>query len=107
MPRLRVVLLTLAVLIALPAAYLATKDVKYRERDCGTALISQDPTKGAIETGDRETDDFQQTLYATECGHRILGQRLLVLAPVLVALALWIVAVRYRPKQRFPGDSVI
>lgn len=107
MPRHRVILLTLAVPVMLLGVFLATKDVRFRERDCGTALITQDPNKGAIETGDREKDDFQQELYSTECEHRILGQRILALIPLALALALWVGSIRYRPKQRFSGGSVI
>ena len=107
MQRHRVVLLTLAVLVMLPAAYLATKDVRFQDRDCGTAILTSDPNKGAIETGNRVDDDFRQEVYSSSCAHRVMGQRLLILLPVSVAIGLWIAAMRWHPRERIPGDSVI
>lgn len=107
MPRHRVILLTLAGLFFLLAGYIATKDVRFRERDCGTALITSDPNQGALVTGNRIEDDFNQEVYSSECAHRILGQRLLVLVPAGIAVALWVTASRWNPKEKIPGDSVL
>jgi hypothetical protein len=107
MPRHRVVLLTLAVLALLPAVYLATKDVRFHERACGTALFTSDPNKGQTLTGNREDDDLQQQIYSSSCAHRILAQRFMAFVPAAIAFALWLAAMRWQPRDRIPGDSVI
>ena len=55
----RVALGFLAIISGLGCLYVATTDVHYRDRNCGTALFKADTNRLAVETGDVGEDQFE------------------------------------------------
>jgi len=105
MTPLRIALGTLAVVGVLACLYVATSDVHYRDRNCGTPLFKADTNRLQIETGDRATDQFEQESVITNCDQLILERRFLAAAPAAVAVAAIVAGRRVRDRpERIPGD---
>ena len=80
----RVALGFLAIISGLGCLYVATTDVHYRDRNCGTALFKADTNRLAVETGDVGEDQFEQGSPITNCDQLILARRFLAAAPAAV-----------------------
>ena len=101
----RLVLGAIAVLTGLLTLFLATTDVHYTDRNCGTALFGNDPNKLSVSTGNLEQDEYTEQALIDNCSHLILGQRFLTMIPAAIC-ATCIVAgrrLRARPEPR-PGN---
>lgn len=88
----------LAVVAGLATLFVATKDIHYRERNCGTALFTTDPTKLAVQSGDLEHDEFEEELYLSNCAQRVTARRLIAVAPLLVTVGAVVAGQRLRDR---------
>jgi len=101
----RLLLGLLAIISGLGCLYLATSDVHYQDRNCGTAVFTTDPNKLAVETGNVETDDFEQESLITNCNQLILERRFLSALPAAVCVACIVGGNRLRDRTPPPlGD---
>ena len=94
----RLALGLLAIVAGLSALYLATSDVRYTDRNCGTAVFATDLNKISIETGDIEQDSFAQDSLITNCDQLILGRRFLTLVPTAVCIDAIVAGQRLRDR---------
>ena len=101
----RLALGLLAIVSFLGCLYLATTDVHYRDRNCGTAIFTVDTSQLTIESGDVADDQFEQESLITNCDQLILERRFLAAAPAAVGVVA-VVAGRRRRDRRppIPGD---
>jgi hypothetical protein len=101
----RLALGLLAIIAGLGCLYLATTDVHYQDRNCGTAIFTTDPNKLLVQTGDLETDEFEQDSLIANCSQLILERRFLAALPAAVSLGAVIAGQRLRDrKPRIRGD---
>ena len=101
----RVALGFLAIISGLGCLYVATTDVHYRDRNCGTALFKADTNRLAVETGDVGEDQFEQESLITNCDQLILERRFPAAAPAAVTVVAVIAGRRARDaKPAIPGD---
>jgi hypothetical protein len=90
---------------ALGAMYLATTDVHYRDRNCGTAIYSTDPNKLTFVTGDPSQDDFVEQSTTSNCNHLLVGRRFLAAGPAVVCVVAIVIGRRLRDGPRKPARS--
>ena len=95
----RLALGLLAIISGLGCLFLATSDVHYQDRNCGTAVFTTDPNKLLFETGDPSTDDFEQESLITNCNQLILERRFLSAVPAAICLASVIAGQRLRDRK--------
>src|SRR4051794_24894759 len=88
----------LAVVTGLGAVYLATTDVHYTDRNCGTAVFATDPGELSMQSGDLEQDEFNQESLMTNCNPLTPERRFFVLAPA--AASVGPTAAGRRPRDR-------
>ena len=94
----------LAIVAGLAALYLATSDVHYTDRNCGTAIFATDVNKFSVETGDVEQDDFAEQSVITNCKQLILGRRFLTALPAVICIASIVAGQRLRDRpERLSG----
>jgi hypothetical protein len=95
----------LAIVSGLGCLYVATSDVHYQDRNCGTPIFTTDPNQLIVQSGDLETDEFEQDSLITNCGQLILERRFLAAAPAAVCLACVMTGQRLRDrKPKLRGD---
>lgn len=87
-----------AIVAGLGSLFLATQDVHYRERNCGTAVFTTDPTKLSVESGDLEQDEFDEELYIANCAQRITERRFLAALPAAIAVVAIVAGQRLRDR---------
>jgi hypothetical protein len=102
----RLALGVLAIVSGLGGLYLATTDVHYQDRNCGTAIFTTDPNQLAVETGDPGTDDFEQESLITNCDQLILGRRFLAAAPLALCVVCVISGQRLRDRRPSPLHDI-
>ncbi|HNI34063.1 MAG TPA: hypothetical protein PLV93_01625 [Microthrixaceae bacterium] len=102
----RLALGVLATLSGVAAFYLATADVHYRDRNCGTAVFRSDVTQLVIESGDIAADEFEQESVITNCDQLLLERRFLVLAPVALGVVCVVAGRRARDRQPPPKGDI-
>lgn len=101
----RVALGFLAIISGLTCLYVATTDVHYQDRNCGTAIFKVDTNRLAVETGNVGDDQFEQESLITNCDQLILGRRFLAAAPAAVSVIAIVAGRRARDrKPNIPGD---
>lgn len=101
----RLALGLLAVVSGLGCLFLATTDVHYQDRNCGTAIIRADTSRLAIESGDIGEDQFEQDSLITNCDQLILERRFLSAVPAALCVAAIVVGRRLRDhKPGIPGN---
>lgn len=95
----------LAIACGLLSLYVATSDVHYQDRNCGTPVLRTDTTALSVNSGDVGADQYAQDALVTNCDQLILRQRFLAGLPAAVAIGAVVVgrSVRDR-KPRPPGD---
>lgn len=96
----RLLLGLVAILGGLSCLYLATQDLHYNERNCGTALLATDPTRLSVDTDDLEADEFAEQSIITNCDQLILERRFLAAVPAVVAVAAIVTGRRLRDRPR-------
>jgi len=92
----RVFLAGLAVLTGLVTVYLATSDVHYTDRNCGSALLGTDPNKLSMSTGNPEEDDFTQQSLIDNCDQLVLERRFMAVLAAGSCVACVLVGRRLR-----------
>lgn len=95
-----------AFLCGLLTLYLASADVHYTDRNCGTALFGSDPNKLSVSTGDIEADEYTEQALIDNCDHLILGRRFLTLVPAAIAAACTYQGRRLRDRIPRTGTTI-
>lgn len=102
----RLALGLLAIVSGLGCLFLATTDLHYRDRNCGTALFATDPNKLTLDSGDLEADEFAEQSLIANCDQQILERRFLAALPGAVGIAAVVLGqrIRDRPPKRDHGN---
>ncbi len=83
------------------ALLLWTADVRVGESNCGSALVTRDPTRLSVESGHPIDDEMRNAIVRERCGHSITNRRIVGALPALAAVALAVWASRPEPRDRF------
>ncbi|MFN8052805.1 MAG: hypothetical protein U0Q22_15275 [Acidimicrobiales bacterium] len=102
----RLALGLLAVVSGLGSFVLATTDIHYSDRNCGTAVLSTDPNKLSLDSGDLEQDEFEEQALTANCDHLVLGRRFLALGPAVICVGAVVVGQRLRDRPPQRRDNV-
>lgn len=86
MTPLRFALGLLAVVSGLGALYLATTDIHYTDRNCGTAVFATDVSALSFDTGDLEADEFTEESLISNCNQLVLQRRFFTALPAAVCV---------------------
>ncbi len=76
-------------------------DVRVGESNCGSALVTRDPTRLSVESGHPIDDEMRNAIVRERCGHSITNRRIVGALPALAAVALAVWASRPEPRDRF------
>lgn len=101
----RLALGLLAIISGLAGLYVATTDVHYQDRNCGTALFRVDISRLSVQSGDLEADEFEEQSLITNCDQLILRQRFLAAAPTAVMVASIVAGRRLRGRHTDSSDT--
>ena len=90
-----------AVVLAVGALLLWTADVHVGDANCGSALVSRDPTRLSVQSDHPTDDEMRNAIVRERCDHSVTSRRILGALPALVAVALAVWASRAEPSDDF------
>lgn len=96
----RLALGLLAIISGLGCLYLASGDLHYRDRNCGTALFATNPNKLTVDSGDLEADEFAEQTLIANCDQMILERRFLSALPGVICVGSIIAGQRLRDRPQ-------
>ena len=103
----RLVLVGLALAFGIATVIVATKDVRFGSLNCGTAVLTADPRRGAVLSGDLIDDDFRLASDRAECGQLITRQRFGAVVPLALAIGTLAASRRSPTRRPLRGDPLI
>ena len=91
------------------ALYLASIDIVTRNHNCGSAILTRDPSEVGAQINNVSDEAFAVESIQSSCSHEVWGRRFLVGVMVVGAGGAMFVSSRLRKVERvhFAGDPIV
>ena len=105
----RLFLSTLSVGLVVGALYLASIDIVTHGHNCGSAILTRDPSVVGVEASNVADEAFSAESVQSSCDHEVLGRRFLVGLLLAGAVGATVMSSRSRRNRpvHFAGDPIV